>query len=150
MIGYALRRLLMIVPTLWAVMTVLFFLVRVVPGGPFDTERTLPPEIEKAQLEYYHLSDPVLVQYKDWLGNVVLHQSLGPSFRHAGRTVNEIIAASLPYSAQLGVLAALVALAVGVPLGIYAASCAEYGSEAAMISFTVRPAWRIMRRWGPR
>jgi oligopeptide transport system permease protein len=120
-IGHAARRLLSVVPTLWVVMTVLFFLLRVVPGGPFDSERALPPEIEKAQLAYYKLNAPVAEQYRDWLVNVVVHQDLGPSFRHAGRSVNEIIRLSLPYSAQLGVLAAILALAVGVPLGVYAA-----------------------------
>lgn len=122
MMSYAVRRLLSIIPTLWLVMTVLFFLLRAVPGGPFDTERALPPEIEKAQLAYYNLSAPVRDQYKDWLANVVLRQDLGPSFRHAGRTVNEIIRVSLPHSAQLGFFAAILALAVGVPLGVYAAT----------------------------
>lgn len=122
MITYAIRRLLSIIPTLWVVMTVLFFLLRAVPGGPFDSERALPPEIEKAQLDYYNLSAPVRVQYTDWLSNIVLRQDLGPSFRHAGRSVNEIIRISLPYSAQLGLLAALLALSVGVPLGVFAAT----------------------------
>ena len=122
MMSYAVRRLLSIIPTLWLVMTVLFFLLRAVPGGPFDSERALPPEIERAQLAYYNLSAPVGAQYKDWLANVVLRQDLGPSFRHAGRTVNEIIRVSLPHSAQLGFFAAILALAVGVPLGVYAAT----------------------------
>lgn len=122
MISYAIRRLLSVIPTLWVVMTVLFFLLRVVPGGPFDSERALPPEIEKAQLAYYNLDAPVAVQYRDWLANVVLRQDLGPSFRHAGRTVNEILRVSFPYSAQLGLFAAILALAVGVPLGVFAAT----------------------------
>lgn len=122
MIGFAIRRLLVIFPTLWVVMTVLFFLLRVVPGGPFDAERALPPEIEKAQLAYYNLSAPVSAQYRDWLSKIVLHQDLGPSYRHAGRSVNEILALSFPFSAQLGLLAAVVALCIGVPLGVYAAT----------------------------
>ncbi|MEZ4299368.1 MAG: ABC transporter permease [Polyangiaceae bacterium] len=121
MIRYAARRLLAVVPTLWVVMTVLFFLLRAVPGGPFDAERVLPKEIEKAQLAYYNLDAPLFVQYKTWLANVVLRQDLGPSFRHAGRSVNEILRLSFPYSAQLGLLSAVLALAVGVPLGIQAA-----------------------------
>lgn len=122
MIGYAVRRVLAIIPTLWVVLTVLFFLLRVVPGGPFDTDRALPPEIAKAQLDYYNLSAPVTVQYRDWLAKVVLHQDLGPSFRHAGRSVNEILRLSFPFSAELGLWAALLALSVGVPLGVYAAT----------------------------
>lgn len=122
MIGYALKRFSAIVPTLWVVMTVLFFLLRAVPGGPFDSERAVPAEIEKAQLAYYKLNEPLWVQYTHWLNNVVVHQDLGPSFRHAGRTVNEIIWLSFPYSAKLGFWAAIVALLVGIPLGVYAAT----------------------------
>jgi oligopeptide transport system permease protein len=122
MISYAVRRFLAIIPSLWVVLTLVFFLLRAVPGGPFDAERKLPPEVEKAMREYYHLDAPLSAQYKDWLVRLVVHQDLGPSFRHAGRSVNEIIRLSLPYSAQLGLLAAVLALAIGVPLGIYAAT----------------------------
>jgi oligopeptide transport system permease protein len=121
-ITYAIRRLLLVIPTLWVVLSVLFFLLRVVPGGPFDAEKALPSEIQKAQLAYYNLDAPVAVQYKDWLANVVLRQDLGPSFRYAGRTVNEILRISFPYSAQLGLFAALLAVSIGVPLGVYAAT----------------------------
>lgn len=122
MIGYAVRRVLAIIPTLWVVLTVLFFLLRVVPGGPFDTDVALPPEIAKAQLDYYNLSAPVTAQYRDWLAKVVVHQDLGPSYRHAGRSVNEILRLSFPFSAELGLWAALLALSIGVPLGVYAAT----------------------------
>lgn len=121
MIQYGVRRILSILPTLWGVMTALFFLLRAVPGGPFDTEKSIPKEIEKAQLAYYHLGEPLSTQYKEWLTRVIIHQDLGPSFRHAGRSVNEIIRISLPYSAELGLFAALFAMAIGVPLGVYAA-----------------------------
>lgn len=121
MIQYGVRRILSILPTLWGVMTALFFLLRAVPGGPFDTEKSIPKEIEKAQLAYYHLGEPLSTQYKEWLTRVIIHQDLGPSFRHAGRSVNEIIRISLPYSAELGFFAALFAMAIGVPLGVYAA-----------------------------
>ncbi len=122
MIAYISRRLLSIIPSLWVVLTALFFLLRAVPGGPFDADRKLPPEVEKALRAYYDLSAPLHVQYKNWLVRLVVHQDLGPTFRYGGRTVNEIIGLSLPYSAQLGVLAALFALALGVPLGVYAAT----------------------------
>ena len=122
MIGFISKRILSIVPSLWVVLTALFFLLRAVPGGPFDAERKLPPEVEKALRDYYDLSAPVHVQYWSWLKRLVLHADLGPTFRYGGRTVNEIIGLSLPYSAQLGVLAAVVALAIGVPAGVYAAT----------------------------
>jgi oligopeptide transport system permease protein len=133
MISYAVRRFLSIIPTLWVVLTLVFFLLRAVPGGPFDADRKLPAEVERALREYYDLDAPVHAQYKTWLAHLVLRQDLGPSFRYAGRTVNEIIGLSLPYSAQLGVLAALFALAVGVPLGVLAATKHNrLGDHAAM------------------
>lgn len=122
MMRFALRRLLAVVLSLWVVMTLLFFLLRAVPGGPFDAEVRLPDEIKRAQEAYYGLDRPVLAQYGTWLRHVVLDRDLGPSLRYAGRSVNEIIRISLPYSAQLGLLAALFALAVGIPLGVYAAT----------------------------
>ncbi len=122
MISYISRRLLSIIPSLWVVLTALFFLLRAVPGGPFDADRKLPPEVEKSLRDYYDLSAPLHVQYKSWLVRLVVHQDLGPTFRYGGRTVNEVIGLSLPYSAQLGVMAAILALAIGVPLGVYAAT----------------------------
>lgn len=122
MISYAIRRFLSVIPSLWVVLTLVFFLVRAVPGGPFDQDRSVPAEIERALRDYYDLSAPVYIQYKNWLVRLVVHQDLGPSFRYAGRSVNEIIRLSLPFSAQLGALAALLAVAVGVPLGVYAAT----------------------------
>jgi len=121
-ISYAVRRLLWVIPSLWVVLTLVFFLVRVVPGGPFDQERQIPEEVRKVLEDYYDLSAPVHIQYKNWLVRLVLHQDLGPTMRYANRSVGEIIRLSLPYSAQLGGLAALLALCIGVPLGVYAAT----------------------------
>ncbi len=133
MIGYAVRRVLSIIPSLWVVLTLVFFLVRAVPGGPFDQERKVPPEVERALRDYYDLSAPVHVQYKNWLVRLVAHQDLGPSFRYAGRSVNEVIGLALPYSLQLGAMAALLAIAIGVPAGIYAATRHNrLGDHAAM------------------
>jgi oligopeptide transport system permease protein len=117
-IAYVLKRLLAIIPTLLFVAFVVFVLVRLVPGGPFDSERTVPPEVEQALRAKYHLNDPVHRQFLDWLKALVFHADLGPTFKYPNRTVNEIIGLSLPVSMQLGVFAMLFALAVGVPLGI--------------------------------
>jgi oligopeptide transport system permease protein len=120
-IRFAVRRFLSLVVTLFLVATMVFVLVRLLPGGPFDRERQVPHEV-LAQLDAkYHLDDPVLVQYKDWLLALVTRGDLGPAFRYPNRTVNEIIATSLPISMQLGVLAMLLALVVGIPLGILGA-----------------------------
>lgn len=121
MISYALRRLLSIVPTLLLVATTVFVLVRLVPGGPFDQERAVPIEVERALNAKYHLDDPVLTQYGDWLWALITRADLGPTFKYPNRTVNEIIALSLPVSMQLGSLAMIFALAVGVPLGVIGA-----------------------------
>lgn len=115
------KRLLGIIPTLFLVGTVVFFLVRLAPGGPFDVDRAPPAEIRAAIDAKYHLSDPLVVQYKDWIGNIVLHGDLGPTWKYPNRSVNEIIGLTLPVSMQLGVLAMLTALAIGIPLGIIGA-----------------------------
>jgi oligopeptide transport system permease protein len=119
-IRFLARRALWLVPTLWLVATLVFFLLRLAPGGPFDSERAVPAEALAALEAKYHLRDPLGRQYLDFLWRLV-HLDLGPCFRYPGRTVNEIIAASLPVSMQLGTLAMLLALAVGVPLGVLGA-----------------------------
>lgn len=121
MIRYVVKRLLTIIPTLLLVATLAFVLVRLVPGGPFDQERAVPAEVERALLAKYHLDDPVMKQYGDWLWALVSRGDLGPTFKYPNRTVNEIIALSLPVSMQLGALAMVFALLVGVPLGVIGA-----------------------------
>jgi len=119
---FILKRLLVLIPTLWAVITLVFFLVRAAPGGPFDAERAPPPEAIAALEAKYNLNASLGEQYRDFLSDLVLRGDLGPTFKYPGRTVNEIIADSLPVSMHLGVLAMLFALAVGVPLGIVGAT----------------------------
>ncbi|WP_437737691.1 ABC transporter permease [Sorangium sp. So ce1335] len=118
---YAIKRLLSIIPTLFLVATLVFVLVRIVPGGPFDQERAVPVEVQRQLDAKYHLNDPVLKQYGDWLLALVTKGDLGPTFKYPNRTVNEIIALSLPVSMQLGFWAMLFALAMGIPLGIIGA-----------------------------
>ncbi|HLM71548.1 MAG TPA: ABC transporter permease subunit, partial [Polyangiaceae bacterium] len=121
MIAYALKRLLYVIPTLFLVASLAFVLVRLLPGGPFDEERAVPAEVQRALDAKYRLNDPVWKQYTDWLGALVTRGDLGPTFKYPNRTVNEIIRISLPVSMQLGVLAMLVALVIGIPLGILGA-----------------------------
>lgn len=121
MLAFIVRRFFSILLTLLLVSTLVFVLVRLAPGGPFDAEREVPAEVKKALDEKYHLKDPILVQYKDWLGQIVTKRSLGPSMKYHNRTVEELIGMTLPVSMQLGIMAMLVALAVGVPLGILGA-----------------------------
>lgn len=121
MLTFVIKRVLAIIPTLFIVATIIFVLVRLIPGGPFDQERAVPAEVLKALEDKYRINDPVMVQYKDWLAAVVLDGDLGPSFKYPNRTVNEVVALSLPVSIQLGVLAMILALFIGVPLGIIGA-----------------------------
>ena len=106
--------------TLWLLATLCFFLLRAAPGGPFDSEKSAPPEVQAAIEAQYHFDQPLLSQYGHWLGDVLRGQ-LGPSFQYPDYTVNELIAASLPVSLLNGSLALLLALLVGLPLGVWAA-----------------------------
>ncbi|MEY3465132.1 MAG: oligopeptide ABC transporter permease OppB [Steroidobacteraceae bacterium] len=120
MLRYALRRLLGVIPTLFAIITLSFFVIRIAPGGPFDDEQTLPPEI-KANLEAaYGLDQPLHVQYGRYLAGLV-RGDFGPSFKFKDFSVTELIAQGLPISLTLGLSAILVALLIGVPLGSLAA-----------------------------
>lgn len=106
--------------TLWLLATLCFVLLRAAPGGPFDTEKTAPPEVQAALDAQYRLDQPLLAQYGAWLGDVA-RGDLGPSFQYADTTVNRLLADALPVSALNGGLALLLALALGIPLGVMAA-----------------------------
>jgi len=120
--GYVLRRLLALIPTLLLIYTIVFFLMRATPGGPWDETGTRPvfPEVKANLMKKYHLTDPLWKQYVDYLAGA-LHGDLGPSYRQRGRTVNEIIGDFFPISLRLGLAAMAVAIGCGVPLGFLAA-----------------------------
>ena len=120
MITFIARRLLQALPTLWLVATATFVLLRLAPGGPFDDEKPVTPEI-KAQIEaHYGLHEPLHIQYFQFLANI-LQGDLGPSYKYAGWDVQEIIAQSFPVSLELGLWALLLALIIGIPIGSIAA-----------------------------
>jgi ABC-type dipeptide/oligopeptide/nickel transport system permease component len=98
-----------------------FSLAHAVPGGPFEREHALPPETIANLERYYGLDQPVWKQYVKYMSDVLLRFDFGPTYRSRGRRVNEIFADHLPVSAQLGLLALLLALCIGVPLGIVSA-----------------------------
>lgn len=131
MIGFLVKRLLWTAATMWVVFTITFFLMRSVPGGPFDGERKLDPEIKRNIESRYGTNDPLPVQYFRELGNVC-RGDLGPSYKLADYTVNEIIAQGFPVSASLGTLALCFAIGLGLPVGILAATrrgkLPDYGS----------------------
>ncbi|MBY0370152.1 ABC transporter permease subunit [bacterium] len=115
-LGYLLKRLAIMVPVFFLVVTMVFFMIRFAPGGPFDGEKAVSPEILRNLNEKYHLNDPLLVQFGNYLKDLV-RGDLGPSFKYANRTVNELIADSLPVSLELGVTALIWALLIGLVAG---------------------------------
>ncbi|MGE0623018.1 MAG: ABC transporter permease [Pseudomonadales bacterium] len=116
MTRYLVTRLALSLVTFWVIVSVVFFLVRAAPGGPFDGERRLPPEVEANLLAAYHLDQPLHRQYLDYLGRL-LEGDLGPSFRQKDFSVGELIAAGLPVSLAVGITALLISVALGVALG---------------------------------
>jgi oligopeptide transport system permease protein len=120
MLSFALRRLLSAIPTLLVLLALSFALIRVAPGGPFDSEKQLPPEIEARLNAAYYLDEPLWKQFGRYMGGVV-QGDLGPSFQYKDYTVAELIRAGFPVSLKLGGLAILLALLVGVSIGTLAA-----------------------------
>ncbi len=120
MIGFLLRRIIWGIPVLFVVATITFVMLRLVPGGPFDREKKLPPEIKANVEAKYHLNEPLIKQYLLYMGGL-LKGDLGPSYKYIGRDVKDIIRDTFPVSIQLGLLAALFSVAVGIPLGILSA-----------------------------
>ena len=106
--------------TLWLLATLCFFLLRSAPGGPFDNEKTAPPEVQAALNQQYRLDQPLLSQYTAWV-NDVAHGDLGPSFQYTDYRVTELISESFPITLINGSAALLLSLLLGIPIGIWAA-----------------------------
>ena len=119
--AYFFKRLLQGVPVLLVVATVTFLLMHAVPGGPFDRDKKLPPEIMANIEAKYHLDKPVWQQYLLYLGQVV-RGDLGPSYKYIGRDVSDIIRDTFPVSLTLGLCAVLVTLVLGIPAGVLSAA----------------------------
>ena len=119
MLRFIASRLLQAIPVLLIVITATFLLVRIAPGGPFDAEKALPPEVIAKLNERYNLDQPVFTQLTDYLANV-LRGDFGPSFRFANRSVTEMIASGLPITFELAIYAIMIALVIGIAAGICA------------------------------
>jgi len=128
-IRYFFTRLAGAIPTLLIIVTATFFLMRAAPGGPFDQEQTLPPEIMANLQRAYGLDQPIWTQYGRYLKSL-MHGDFGPSFKYKDFTVTELIGQGFPVTLQLGVIAMALALSVGILLGTFAAlhhnSAADY------------------------
>lgn len=134
---YAIKRILAAVPTLFLVMTATFFVMRLAPGGPFDSEKALPAEVRAALDSRFGLDQPLVAQYGKYLAGVV-RGDLGPSLRFYGnRQVSEIIGLSLPVSLQLGAAALVFALLFGVPLGAVSAARQNSWVDSGAMLFAV-------------
>lgn len=118
---YLLSRFGQSVFALFCIITLTFFLVRLAPGGPFNEDKAIPAELKAKMEAYYGLDDPLIVQYGRYIGNLV-QGDLGPSFGNKGFEVTEIIAQSWPVSVTIGLLGLLIALLIGVPIGVFAAA----------------------------
>lgn len=116
---YVGKRLIEALITCWVIATATFLLLRVVPGGPFDTEKALPPEIKASIEAKYNLNAPLLTQYGDYLAGLV-RGDLGESYKYLGRNITDIILETLPISVQLGVYSLLISYLIGIPFGVLA------------------------------
>jgi oligopeptide transport system permease protein len=135
-IAYIVRRLLWIIPVLFTVSIITFFLMHAVPGGPWDREKRLPQATVDRLNAKYGLDDPVYIQYITWATKFV-QGDLGPSYRYTDRTVNEIVADGFWTTVQLGVMAFILAVLVGVPLGIFAALGHNRGPDYLATSISI-------------
>ena len=120
MARHTLRRLLGLIPTLLMLITVAFFMIRVAPGGPFDSEKYLPPDIEANLNAKYHMDEPLLQQYFRYLSQVAV-LDFGPSTQYKDWTVNELMGQAMPVSLTIGLAAIVLAFFLGTMLGISAA-----------------------------
>ncbi len=119
MLKFISLRTLQAIPVLLFVITITFFMVRAAPGGPFDEDRTAPPEVIKNLNEKYNLDAPLYAQYFDYLKQLA-KGDFGPSFKYPNRDVNEMIYSGFPVTLELATYAILLAMLIGIPVGVYA------------------------------
>jgi oligopeptide transport system permease protein len=136
MTRYFFTRLASAIPTLFIIITITFFLMRAAPGGPFDQEQALAPEIKANLQRAYGLDQPVWTQYRRYLKSL-LHGDFGPSFKYKDFTVTELIGQGFPVTLQLGTMAIALALLLGIPLGTFAALHHNSAADTATMSLVV-------------
>jgi oligopeptide transport system permease protein len=136
MFRYFLSRLTGAIPTLFIIVTATFFLMRAAPGGPFDQEQALPPEIMANLQSAYGLDRPIWTQFGRYLG-ALAHGDFGPSFKYKDFTVTELIRQGFPVTFELGLIALSLALSIGIPAGIFAALHHNSAADYATMSLAV-------------
>jgi oligopeptide transport system permease protein len=147
MLRYFLTRLAGAVPTLFIIVTVAFFLIRAAPGGPFDQEQALPPEIMANMQRAYGLDRPIWIQYGRYLRGLA-HGDFGPSFKYKDFSVTELIGQGLPVTLELGAIAMVLAMILGVPIGTFAAlhhnRAADYATMALAVAGIAVPSFVVL------
>lgn len=157
MLRYILRRLLIAIPTMLILIVICFLLMHAAPGGPFTSERPLPPQVLANIEAKYGLDDPLLVQMWDYVVSVVFHFDFGPSFQYKDRDVNDVIAHGFPITLTYGLISFVIATLVGVATGVVAAirhnSWLDYiavgatFSAQALPNFVMAPILIIIFTW---
>lgn len=133
MLGYVLRRLLVAIPTVLAIVTIAFFMMRAAPGNPFDTDRPMPEEIRQRVLAAYNLDQPIHIQYIHYMGDL-LRGDFGPSLKYRDKDVIDILAEGAPTSATIGASSLILAILVGGVLGSVAALRQNRPSDFAVMA----------------
>jgi oligopeptide transport system permease protein len=136
MTKFIVRRLLSLIPTMFVIVTLSFFLIRFAPGGPFSSEKKLPEQILANILKKYHMDEPLPKQYFRYLGDI-LKGDLGPSFRYRDQTVNELIQKTMPNSILLGLISLALSVGLGVGVGIVSALKQNRWPDYASMSVAV-------------
>ena len=121
MLRFIFQRILQAIPVLLTIVTAAFLMIRAAPGGPFAKEKKVPPEILQQLEAHYGLNKPLYRQYLDYLGHLI-QGDLGPSYKYSNWSVNELIGAAFPVSLELGCWSLMVALMIGLPAGLIAAT----------------------------
>lgn len=136
MLSYILKRLLVAIPTMFVIVAMAFFMMRAAPGGPFASERQLPPEIERNILAYYGMDKPLPEQFLNYVGNA-LQGDFGPSLKYKDKTVSDLIIEGLPVSAVVGLSSLALAIMIGVTLGCMAALRQNRSQDYVVMAFAM-------------
>ncbi len=136
MTKFIIRRLLGLIPTLFIIITITFFIIRIAPGGPFDVERAIPVQVLRNIEKKYHMDEPIIVQYGRYLLDII-RGDLGPSFRYQDHDVNYFIAQSLPNSLLLGFISLIIATFGGIFIGMISSLRQNTWIDYLSMSFAV-------------
>ncbi|MTJ82113.1 MAG: oligopeptide ABC transporter permease OppB [Telmatospirillum sp.] len=136
MISIVIKRVAGAIPTLFAIVTLTFLMMRLTPGGPFDRGHAVSPEVQANLMRAYHLDEPLTAQYLRYLKDLA-HGDFGPSFTNKDFTVTQLIRQGFPVSLQLGLSAMALALVIGLALGTYGALHRNRPSDHAVVAFSL-------------